>query len=126
MSTQITLPAERRTPFGRGWLAAILVAASLGVAATTYLALRSDGAASPRPAVVTPATGVLTPAGAITDPASGPAGIADTHPTAILPNAHDSAAFRRAAERPGWTGPRSAPGRSGGAGCTFIGGRQAC
>jgi hypothetical protein len=126
MSTQITLPAERRTPFGRGWLAAILLAASLGVAATTYLALRSDGAASPRPAVVTPAAGLLTPAGAITDPGSGQAGIANAQPTTLFPNAHDHAGFRRAAGRPGKTGPGSAPGRGSDAGCTVISGRQAC
>jgi hypothetical protein len=126
MSTQITLPAERRIPFGWGWLAAVLLAVSLGGAAATYLALRSDGAANPKPAVVTPAAGLPTPAGSITDPGSGQAGIADTQPTAVLPKAHHSAGFKRAAERPGWAGPGSAPGRGSDAGCTVIGGRQAC
>jgi len=126
MSTQITLPAQRRIPLGRGWLAAILLAVSLGVAATTYLALRSDGAANPKPAVVTPAAELLTPAGAISDPGSGQAGTANARPAAVLPNAHNSAGFQRVAERPGWTGPGSAPGRGSDAGCTLIGGRQAC
>jgi hypothetical protein len=124
MSTQITLPANRRLPFGRGWLAAILLAASLGVGATTYLTLRSDGVANPKPAVVTPAAGLPTPAGAITDPGSGQAGIANAQPAAAAPKGHDHAGFRRAAERP--TGPGSAPGRGSDAGCTVIAGRQAC
>jgi hypothetical protein len=123
MSTQITLPASRRIRLGRGWLAAILLAVSLGVAATTYLAFRSDGVANPKPAVVTPAAGL--PAGAITDPVSGQTGIADAQPAAVLPNAHSSAGFKRAAERPGWTGPGNAPGRVSDAGCTLTG-RQAC
>jgi hypothetical protein len=124
MSTQITLPAQRRIPFGRGWLAAILLAVSLGTAGATYLALRSDGVASPKPAVVTPAAGL--PAGAFTEPGSAPAEAADAPATAALPNAHNAAGFKRAGERPGWTGPASARGRGSDAGCTVLGGRQAC
>jgi hypothetical protein len=121
MSTQITLPAQRRMPFGRGWMAAVVVALSLGLAATTYMALRSDGGASPKPAIVAPAAGIPTPAGSLSGTSSDRVGTANAQPAAAIPHAHNAAGFKRGADRPAWEGPASRPAQAGDGGCMVIG-----
>jgi hypothetical protein len=121
MSTQITLPAPRRISRGRGWMAAVVLAVFLGLAAATFLALRPDGVASSKPG----AASVVREAPAYTAPVSGSEiGIATGRSAAAIPNAHNSSGFKRlAAERPGWPVPGSGAGPDGS--CGFVG-RHAC
>ena len=111
MSTQITLPAPRRMSWGRTWILAVLVAATVGLGVTGYLALRNDGQASSGPA-----------ASRLAEPGSAQITAAQAD---AVPNAHNSAGFKRAAERPGWVAPGRDPAPRSDGGCTIIG-RRPC
>jgi hypothetical protein len=144
MSTQITLQAPRRISGGRGWMAAVVLAVSLGLAGATFLALRPDGVAGSKPGAASvaqsfpeyagPVTGTgpgLGQIGRLADMYEGLGGtgpgladMANAQSAAAIPNAHNSSGFKRvAAERPGWAGPGIGTGTD--QSCSFIG-RQTC
>jgi hypothetical protein len=141
MSTQITLPAPRRMSWGRAWLVAGFLAATIGLGVTGYVALRHDGVAGSGPATGRVAADFPEYSGSVTGTGPGLSEVArfgETYrgvvsgtgpgllqiakaPAEAAPNRHSSVGFRRAAERPGWVAPGGAPGAGSNEGCTFIG-----